>query len=230
MGNRTYLCSSDQQMIYPCSSEDGYDPKKHTIAMDNWAIPLTWLMLFREADIVEQPVPERGGTMTRLSAPLVASEVAIGRLPRSLAAFAAAFPDQRPLQPHCDMLADAVSSTGRRFVTIELVELEYGYSPEHFWPVFRLCLRGFENPLCSVPEAHQGLWRSIFRRPKMISWKEALEWITSLRFGIRFPPADLLHPRGHYSDDDLWNISRLFGESLYRPVPWNPPKPKPSGI
>jgi len=223
MSNRTYLCTANELRIYPCSSEPGYDSEKHTVATDVWAVPLLWLMLFRESDICEQQIPKHGGGTTPLSAPIVESEVALSRLPSSLAAFASAFPEQRSLEPHAEMLASAVSSTKRPFVTIELVELEYGISPEQFWPLFRHCLRGFDDPSCWIPDqGRTGILRSIFRRQKRLSWQDSLSGITTLRLGVVFPAADMLHPRGHYSDDDLWNISRLFGEALYRAVPWEP--------
>lgn len=226
MGNHTYLCTARELQIYPCSSEAGYNSKDHTIATDNWAIPLVWLMLFRESDIIQQDVPTDDRGMTSLRAPVTSTEVAIARLPASLAAFSEAFPGQRSLQPHADMLAEAISSSGRPYVTIELLELEYGISPEHFWPLFRHCLCGFDDPQMTIPDnANPSSWlRSMFQRPKRVNWKDSLSQITTLKFEIEFPPADLLHSRGNYSDDDLWNSSRLLGEALYRPVPWEPPR------
>jgi hypothetical protein len=145
------------------------------------------------------------------------------RLPNSVSAFASAFPEQRSLQEHADILASAISSAGREFVIIELVELEYCVSPDYFWPLFRHCLRGFDDPGCSIQDfSRPRFLQSIFRRQKRLSWRDSLSWITTLRFEVVFPVADMLLPRGHYSDDDLWNISRLFGEALYRPVPWEP--------
>jgi len=221
MANCTYLCTANERRIYPCSADPDYDSEQQTIATDASAIPLMWMMLFREPDICEQQIPEHGGGTTPLSAPIAPTDVALSRLPTSLAAFAAAFPEQRSLQAHADMLASAISSAGRQFVTIELVEVEYRISPEYFWPLFRHCLRGFDDPSCSIPDfSNTSFLQSIFRRQKRLSWKDSLSWITTLRFEVVFPVADMLHPRGHYSDDDLWNISRLFGEALYRPVPW----------
>jgi hypothetical protein len=124
MSNRTYLCTANERQIYPCSTERGYDPREHTIATDVWAIPLLWMMLFRESDICEQRIPKRRGGTTPLSAPIVDSHVALTRLAGSVAAFTSAFPEQRSLQPHADMLALAISSAKRPFVTVELVELE----------------------------------------------------------------------------------------------------------
>jgi len=163
MANRTYLCTASERRIYPSSSEGGYKSKQHTIATDASAIPLLWMMLFRESDVCEQQIPEHGGGTTSLSAPIASTEVALSRLPSSLAAFASAFPEQRSLQPHADMLASAISSAGRQYVTIELVELEYMISPEYFWPLFRLCLRGFDDPNCSIPDfGPENFLRSLF--------------------------------------------------------------------
>src|SRR5215207_7861736 len=98
MSNRTYLCTSDQPLIYPSLSEDGYDYRQQIIAADSYAIPLTWLMLFREADISERQVPQGGNTIT-LSAPVVGADVALARLPQSVASVSSVFPQQRSLQP-----------------------------------------------------------------------------------------------------------------------------------
>jgi hypothetical protein len=181
-------------------------------------------MLFRESDISEQGVPGKGGTTPLLSAPVVSADIALARLPQSVAAFAAILPHLPSMEPHGAMLASAIASTSRPFVSIELLDLEYGVGPDEFWPAFRHCLRGFEDPLCSLPEPHRGFLRSLFRRPKQLSWVDSLTTVTSLRFDAPFPPADLLLDEGDAEDDELWNHGHLFGESLYRPVPWEAPR------
>ena len=213
MSNRVYLCTSNRPLIYPSSSEDSYDSRQQIIAADSYAIPLTWLMLFREADISAQQILREGDAVT-LSAPVVGVDVALARLPQSVASFSSAFPQQRSLQPYADMMATALSSA-RQFVTIELSELE-DMGAELFWSLFRHSLRGFEDPGCWIPNP------GIPDPPGHFYWPDSLCQVTSLRFDLAFPPADMLHSGGHYSDDDLGNHGHLFGESLHRPVPWEP--------
>jgi hypothetical protein len=172
-------------------------------------------MLFREADILDQQIPRDGDTIT-LSAPVVGVEVALTRLPQSMASFASAFPQQRSLQDYADMMTIALSSA-RRFVTIELSELE-DMGVEIFRPLFRHCLRGFEDPRCCIPNP------GIPGAPEQFYWPDSLLQITSLQFDMVFPPADMLLSDGHYPDEDYSTHVHLFGEGICRPVPWAPKK------
>jgi hypothetical protein len=213
MSNQTSLCTSDQPLIYPSLAEDSYDYRQQTIACQSYAVPLTWLMLFREADILEQQIPQDGDTITR-SAPVVGVEVALSRLPQSVASFASAFPQQRSLQGYADMMTIALSSA-RRFETIELSELE-DMGLEIFRPLFRHCLRGFEDPRCWIPNP------GIPGAPEQFYWPDSLLQITSLQFDTVFPPADMFLSGGDYADEDYSNHGHLFGEGICRPVPWEP--------
>lgn len=199
MGNNAYLCTSNQPDVYPTRTEPGYDPSQQTVACDVDAIPLLWLMLFRASDQRDQPVTTEEGRVT-LRAPVAPTEVALARLTPSMAALALAFPEMPSLKEQAELLRQAVESTQRQFVSLELLEVEYMEGPAVFWPIFRHCLLGFENPSMTIEKPQTSLLSKFFKGT--LTWQDSLKRITKVSLDSEIPTA------------------RLLGAKYERPVPW----------
>ena len=228
MANRAYLCCSDSEVLYPSSTEADYDSHIQTVAMDAFAIPLFWLAAFRECDIVTQTIPDECGKPVSVSAPICSVARAVANLEGSVAGLERLFSDQKNLAGYVPYLIEAITRPERQWLTIELLEIEYMVDPEAFRQSLRLCLRGFDDPtLGHVAQAEPGIFGRLFGRSRRSQgdWRYHLLALSTLKPEVPFPEASMLRDCRSFTDDELWNFSRLLGDQWLQPVPWNEASP-----
>lgn len=200
MANRSYLVATNNDAIYPSITESRYDYRVQVIAEGNYCVPLLWFGLFRPSDMRTQDFQVDGYAWTSVE-PIVEVQAALAHLRQSVRVFDQLFPGAN-FTEYCNFLADAVRSTGRKYVTIEMQEIADLSEPEVFYDDCRIVmgmLAGDE----SIADA----------REKLVMFEDIDEItdVPSARCAINNPNA---------SEDDLANLSRIMGTSLVRPVPW----------
>ncbi len=209
MANRSYLCATTKETIYPAFVDDSYSPDEQLIANDVWCVPLLWTALFRPADIVEHTF-ESDGEQIYVEAPIVARKQAIANLAEALPYFNELFADEGPLDEYAAFLKQALEAVPYEFVTIEMEEIASLYDDEaEFYQMFRDILAAIGGT--PQPET-----------------KAALLQLTQFRNLKRFPPSDMhLDPQKEQNstEDDDWNHCRVCGagqilSGLGRLVPW----------
>jgi hypothetical protein len=203
MANRSYLCVSDVETLYPNIGDPNYDSTVQTVACDVYCVPLLWLALFRPADMLSQ-VFEVDGEQVTGTAPLAPKAIALGQLARAIPTLNRLFAAEGPLDEYADLLRTAVADAPGQFVTIEMEEIAdlWTPSPQAFYRQFSLALGRFESSRSRAAD------------------RKRLVCISKLRPGIPFPPARCFLEGIEVSSDDCWNHCRLIGASWYRPVPW----------
>ena len=211
MANRSYLCGTNTETIYPSFVEPSYDSSSQTIANDVWCVPLLWTALFRPADIVARTF-DADGEKVYVEAPLTGKKDTLVNLGQALPYFNRLFADEGTLDEYARFLRQAIEAAPYEFVTIEMEEIAACYDdPKEFYDMFRAALSGIGGPPA----------------PKM---KETFIQLAQFRNLRRFPPADLLlDPRRMEAapDDDAWNHCRVCGagpqeSGIGRPAPWEP--------
>ena len=203
MANRSYLCVSDVETLYPNVGDPDYNCEVQTVACDVYCVPLLWLALFRPADLRTQ-VFEVDGAQVRGTAPIAPKTIALGQLTRAIPTLNRLFAAEGPLDEYAALLRTAVAEAPGQFVTIEMEEIAGLWTPnaEDFYRQFSTALGRFE-----------------LSRPRAAD-RERLVCISKLRPGIPFPPARCFVEGGRVNADDCWNHTRLIGGSWFRPVPW----------
>ena len=200
MANRSYLAATDNDTIYPSASEPKYEPGAQTIAQGVYCVPLLWLGLFRPSDMRTQDFNIDGDTVTGV-APVADVETAAAQLRQSATTYDQMFPDGH-FADYCDLLAEAVTSIGRKYVTVEMEEIACMDDPDEFYDDFRLALRSFAG----VESIADG-------RDKLIT-------ISEVNTQVTIPTARCMLDHAGVSDDQLDTHSRIIGCAWIRPVPW----------
>lgn len=237
MSNCSYLCCSDEPHIYPSWQDEGYDAAARTVASGSNCIPLLWLGLFRPRDVKEhsiqirQDTGERQKGLTRptelvsilFRAPVVEKAKAPSRLEAALSHFLCAFPDLGPLDGHVALLASCIDSAPGRYITMEIDEI---VEPEDdaAWSSFMRALSFFDTPLSehTAPTTREGLLGRIFGRSRdpIARARKSILRLTELESVSTAPE---LSPDDSEADDEYWiATNRILGQSLHRPVPWEP--------
>ncbi|GAA2148387.1 hypothetical protein [Glycomyces algeriensis] len=227
MPNSSYLCTAEQDSLYPSTTVAGFASATGVVAYDVRCVPLLWLALFRPADIRTQTIvikadrdayyaewdPATGDfvevpggrkdEVVEAVAPLAAKDRALAQLDAALPALNRLFEYEGPLDDHAAMLREAVAAAPGGFVTIELDEIEALWEEGTFQPAIRRALASMEAVV--DPESERA----------------GLIEIAQLRAGRPFPPARMLLGEHEGVDDDFWNLSRLLGTG-FSAVPWEP--------
>jgi hypothetical protein len=206
MSNRSYLCGTNLETIYPSFVDKSYDSQNQTIACDVYCVPLLWTALFRPADIVRKTFKvERDEIVAE--APLTRRGTAIRQLGEALPYFNRLFSEEGLLDEYVGFLRQALEAVDFEYVTVELQEIACLTNPEQaYYDMFRLALAGIGSDLS--PDA-----------------KQRLADIAQFRDMDRFPPARLLLDGLEGEDNDFWNHCRVCGAGameagIGRPVPW----------
>lgn len=226
MPNSAYLCATAPGRIYP-SQDDGFDPAEETLAHDVYAVPLLWLALFRERDLVStefhwEPDPdvtvgvwdaETGSWVekpeTEVEEPMdIPATAPVADRVSALAQLAAAVPVlerlfDTDLSAYATFLGDLVRHAPGDAVTIQWDEIEALYDDEEFLALVSAAWASLDTPGDETED-----------RARFIE-------LATLR-PTRWPAADALLTGADMSDDDHWNHARLLGVALARPVPWEP--------
>jgi hypothetical protein len=146
MSNRSYLCGTNLDTIYPAFVEQEYDSDKQTIASDVEAVPLLWLALFREDDL-RREVFDADGEEVPAYAPICATAKALEQLHAALPYLNRVFSAEGPFDDYISMLRKAIEQAGYQYITIELEEISGLYPEEHkFDELLTLGIRGFSQP------------------------------------------------------------------------------------
>jgi hypothetical protein len=200
MANRSYLAATDNDTIYPSAAESDYDPDAQTIAQGVYCVPLLWLGLFRPSDMRIQDFNINGDTVTGV-APVSDVERAVAQLRQSAAKYDQMFPGGH-FADYCNLLADAVTSIGRKYVTIEMEEIACMADPDQFYDDCRLALRSLagDEPIADG-------------RDKLIA-------ISEINSKANIPFARCLLDDVDVSDDEMDTHSRIIGCAWIRAVPW----------
>ena len=146
MSNRSYLCGTNLDTIYPAFVDNKYDSDKQTIANDVEALPLLWLALFREDDLRRETF-DVDGEQEPAYAPVCATSKALDQLDATLSYLNRVFRTEGPFDDYIAMLRQAIEQAGYQHITIELEEISGLYPEEHkFDEILTLAFRGFSNP------------------------------------------------------------------------------------
>jgi len=197
MGNSSYLCLSDDRLIYP-SSRDGYQADSQTIATDAGYVPLMWMVLFRGADMMIEDFGEPGEPYIA-QAPIVEREHAIVNLTEAVPYLTSVFAGQSVFEGYAQFLRETLETERTKFITIEMDEIAC-LSPTYYGD-FRAVLNAV------------GIDASDQARSRLIE-------LTGLRQWRSLPPPNLFTDALKPGSDDMWNMCRVLGTSLYKDVPW----------
>lgn len=200
MANRSYLAATDNDTIYPSAAESDYDPDAQTIAQGVYCVPLLWLGLFRPSDMRTQEFNINGDTVTGI-APVTDVETAVAQLRQSAAKYDQMFPGAQ-FADYCNLLAEAVGSIGRKYVTIEMEEIACMADPDQFYDDCRFALRSLagDQPITDG-------------RDKLIA-------ISEIEPNVNIPSARCLLDDANVSDEQMEAHSRIIGCAWIRAVPW----------
>lgn len=121
MANWTYLCATDREAIYPSFGDHPYDPAEQTIASQVRSIPLLWLALFRDTDLVERTFTQEGETFVA-KAPICDRERALEQFDAAIPYLEEEFYGYGPLTEYAALFRSAIEPLPFRYVTIELEE------------------------------------------------------------------------------------------------------------
>lgn len=212
MANWSYLSATDRDAIYPAYGDHPYDPMHQTIASQTYSIPLLWLALFRERDLVQRTVTQEGKTLVAL-APLCEREQAIKQLDAAMPYLEELFYGYGKLGEYAALFRQALEPLPYQYITIELEEFAcMAKSRSEFEETLRTALArmGNDDEPDGDPVAEQR--RLIYL---------AQIWDAH----PRFPPARLLLDGIKGTERDYVIHGRLLGSgrgstSQGREVPW----------
>ena len=221
MANRTYLCSSPSELIYPSFSQEGYDAEAQTIATDVYCIPLLWMAAFRPEDIKEHTFSVDGQEIPAW-APLAKKTKALGQLKETEQYINEQFKNQGSLSEHIQLLAKAIEEAPHPYITIELEEIEALHEEGLFRDVFTECLIGFrDKDSYSGPELPvTGMKKFFGAKPQKASHIGQLLDITAIKSHIKIPNAMAFKQNEKMSEDEVWNLVRVLGVGHIKSVPW----------
>lgn len=211
MANRSYLCCTDYESIYPSAVLPGYSPAISTIASDVYCVPLLWPALFRAEDFTVQAFESDEGEF-EACAPVAEKQRALANLAEARKWYADAFSELGALDEHFDLFERAVREAPGQYVTIELEEIAVLYDTEdaegEFYERFEAVLAALDEP------------------PDEDAATELLG-LATYREARPFPSARLALDNSSEHEDDHWNHCRIFGAGVTvggigRPVPWEP--------
>jgi hypothetical protein len=201
MGNSSYLCVTDKKLTYPSLNDVDYKYEEQTISMDVYAVPLLWICLFKENDLVKETIESDGYTYNVVS-PLTETDKALENLEKSEAFLCDLFRPESLTKEYFEMLKEAISSAGKKYVTVEIQEIACMDGEEEYYKNFKEAIRLIERQ-----EINETTRQSILT-------------ITDLRLKKIFPKADIFVNNQNFTDDEGWNHARLLGAGLFREVPW----------
>lgn len=204
MPNKVWLTTAATRITFPRLQEPGYKPELHTVAGAAWGIPLLWLPLFRPCDLLVEDVTVEGGRVYRDPVPVVDTTLALTRLADSVVRLNAVFRKQGPLNRHATLLAQAIESTGRPFVTLEPEAVAWMDDAKAFYERLKRSLAYFERP--DTPRGRQDL----MQLTPTVSEED-----------MPFPAPDAFFDRKDFEVEEAEMIHFLLGEAWLRPLPWD---------
>lgn len=209
MANRSYLCVSDVDTLYPNICDPDYQVKEQTVAFEAYCVPMLWLALFRPGDLRSQMF-EIDNEAFSSTAPITKKAAALDNLTEAIPVLNSLFEAEGSLEDYAEYLSQALNSAPGRYVTIELDEIACLWDPDEdaFTHELTLALKFLQTQ----------------RGPKAA--RKRFTAIAQLKAGVPFPPARCYLDEQQISSDQCWNHGHLIGSGWERPVPWELPHPE----
>ncbi|HEY2840032.1 MAG TPA: hypothetical protein VGJ26_12835 [Pirellulales bacterium] len=204
MGNRSYLCTSNVETLYPGRSDPEFDDKLQVIAGGSYTVPLLWMALFRPANMRSQRF-EIDGESVLAQGPVVEKSVGLKQLAQAIPVVNRLFSTEGQVDEYAALLRSAIADAKGRYITIELDEIAaLSDDDDGFYQKFTDALGSFE-----------------IERPIDADRTRFLE-ITEIEPHARFPPPRFLITGETATDDQIANHSRLLGAKWTMSLPWDP--------
>jgi hypothetical protein len=201
MANRSYLCVTNRETLYPNIGDPDYDPAQHTVAACAYAVPLLWVAMFRLDNMRTQMFEVEGQSIEGVG-PLAKKNAALKQLREAVPLLNRMFAVAGPLDEHAELLRQGVEQAPGLFVTIEMEEIAGLSSPKDFYGALDDVLECFE--VDEPTETHR---------------KRVRAWV-GLKKGQRLPSARCFAESKEVSKEDAQTHARLLGFDWIRPTPW----------
>ncbi|MDX2177881.1 MAG: hypothetical protein SF028_15570 [Candidatus Sumerlaeia bacterium] len=227
MPDRAYLVASNDPEAYP-SWREPFSSKEQLIAKQSYSVPSLWFALFRPGDMKTLTLREGDNEETRM-APVATVEDALANLRASGEVICAMNPGF-DFGGYAELLAEAVESSGMKYITIEFEEIE------------GLC----EDPIRYRMEVMEALRTLAGEVPPMDREKHLAQQAKNQNNGARdvgdmepepqatvlfiglyeedtLPPADVVRTQGldGLSDGQCRCFGDAIGASCWRDTPWD---------
>jgi hypothetical protein len=198
MANWAYLTVTDEPRIYPGFQNPLFDDAKSWILASAGCVPLLWLALFAESDLVQHEFSDRRGAILAF-APVAPRLMAVARLRVRAGFLNALFAANGGVAHHLDLFSDYVAKQDGRYITIQVDEIECLYEAGVFNQLLRAALRGLD---ASDPGAGNTLVQlsTIILERRFVTLAEA--------------------NAGAYDPQDMSNYFRITGEGYVQTPPW----------
>jgi hypothetical protein len=201
MANRAYLAVTDNDTIYPSAAESDYSPDDQTVAQAPYCVPILWLALFRPADIRSTSFDIDGETILG-TAPVAPVETALRQLRSAMPQLRKMFETQGSFDGYPEMLSEAIASTRRGYVTIELEEIACMSDPEQFYEDVEVALAAIDGS------------------ESVETGREKLIAISEIPKEAKFPSPRCIVDASPASDEEMDAHFRILGAKYIRNVPW----------
>ena len=199
MANRAYLAVSDVRRIYPAFQNPTFSTKENWVLCSAGCVPLLWLALFEEIDLVTETFRSDQGPVVA-TAPLATRGQAVARLAQRRSLLNSLFEEEGGLDHHLGLFSSYLSSLRGAYVTMEVEEIACLHPDGEFDALLRNCLIGLSTGIPLV--------------------KDALVTLSTVIPDRRFITLEDAR-KGVYEQEDMWNYFRIMGEHYLREdVPW----------
>lgn len=210
MSNMTYLCGTNDEQIYP-SMRASFDEKEQIISAAKYSLPIMWILLFDDSDIVEATIT-KDDESREMYAPLAAKETVLGHLDQNAARISKLFNGSQ-FQGYLSLFRKEIESSPFRYITIELDELDGmgrdGELRTHLKSVFSELVRESERSFVS---------KFLGRQPKLL---QQLCYVSGYKPKRDLPEAECLIKKSHRGRE-LENHWSMVGFKWQKPITWDP--------
>jgi len=198
MANWAYLAVSDESRIYPSFQNPSFDTKKHWVLASAGCVPLLWLALFSEADLVSVGFQDKEGPLQAF-APVTTLAGSLKRIAQRGPFLNELLASNGGVAHHLGLFADYLAAQDGRYVTMLVDEIECLYEKGMFNELLRSALRGLDN-----------------RDPEVVAPLVELSTIMLERRFVTLAEANA----GAYEREDMSNYFRIMGEGYIQRPPW----------
>lgn len=225
MSNRTYLCCSKQNLLYPSATQKRFIVSKQILAASAWHVPIFWLALFRERDLRTEAIAD--GEESLVCAPACDREQALSQLEMTLPSMKQNFSPMVDIEGLANQFLDYLRGVRYPFITVEWAEIDALHPPEVFHDLARLALRGFEHP---DGIAYQGqdtpaidpLTQQPFVLPgiQANSHREVLLTLAGIQESELGISGGKRPKKKRNAEEQAVMTYKFLGSSWFQPVPW----------
>jgi hypothetical protein len=198
MTNRCYLSCSNSTEIYPSFSDAGFNVETQWIDQGAGCLPLIWLPLFTDKDLVTTEFNVDGERFFE-TAPIVERIAGINNLNQCRSFINELFSNNGGLNHHIDLFASFLQGLEGKYLTIELQEIGWLYGKAEFDVILRRCLE--------------------LIRARDVGAKEELVELSTVLVDRMFLKLEQLD-YDKCEAEDRWNFHRIMGEQYIREIPW----------